>query len=351
MITMFQRITSLLLSLATLFSGLFGSGRAMMQNRAFDIALDTSTKEICDRIKAESDLDIEKMVTNLPDVNTPIKIVNTVFHIDTVAFRSKMYEIRDSYSQQHNDAMALLFYLIGAYFSGFERCDITLEPCGESQPNLYEFALNIYYVDGSEKLMTGAYYNAVTGEFFGNNQQGMANLGFDFNLNDMMVYAPINCWMRNFGFCLEYDLFCYTTPFFYYRTRRFKFDYAGKEWMIQIWKGKYLLANGAEVGVYNRDESKVGTYYDCASNDDLLKLSLDLYHGDELIFSRAEESHWWANGFKLMRNAYSADELTMKFTVEMKDAEMLQAFCKALDKNIYHDVTYSADGLKVMLTW
>ncbi len=348
---MFQRITSFLLSLITLFSGLSGSGHAMMQERVFDITLDAATQEICDRIKAESNLDIEKLVTNLPDLNNPIIFLNTVFHVDTAAFRNRMYEIRDEYSEQQNYAMSLLFYFVGAYFSGFEKCDITLEPCGEDKPGIYEFALNIVYASGEEKLMTGAFYNAATGEFFGDDQRGIATVGFNFNINDMLIYAPINCWMRNFGFCLEYDLFCYATPFFRYQTRRFKFDYAGREWMIQVWKGKYVIANGAEVGVYNRDKNKIGSYYDCAENEDLLKLSLDLYHGDELLFSLAEENHWWANGFKLMRNACSADELTMKFTVEMKDAGMLEAFCDALDRNLYHDVTYSVDGLKVTLTW
>lgn len=348
---MLQRIISFLLSLATLFSSMFGSGHAMMQDRTFDITLDTMTQEICDRIKNECELDIEKLVTNLPDLNTPVKIVNTVFHVDTVSFRNKMYEIRDYYSEQHNDAMALLFYLVGAYFSGFESCDITLEPYNNGNPDLYEFALNITYVEGTEKLMTGAYYNSRTGDFFGADDRGMATIGFNFNIEDMLIYAPINCWMRNFGFCFEYDLFCYTTPFFRYRTRRFKFDYAGKEWMIQVWKGKYVIANGAEVGIYNREKNKIGSYYDCAGDEDLLKFSLDLYHGEELIFSRTEENHWWANGFKLVRNACSADELTVKCTIEMKDAEMLQAFCKALDKNLYHDVSYSVDGLKVQIKW
>ena len=31
------------------------------------------------------------------------------------------------------------------------------------------------------------------------------------------------------------------------------FDYAGKTWMIELWKGQYGLETGCEIGVYNRD--------------------------------------------------------------------------------------------------
>lgn len=52
-----------------------------------------------------------------------------------------------------------------------------------------------------------------------------------------------------------------------------------------------------------------------------------------------------------MRHPCEAKDLTLTFTVEMKDEEMLRAFCDALERNLWHDVTYSTDGLKVSVTW
>lgn len=321
-----------------------------MEKRVFDVTIDAATKEICDRINDHCGLDIEKIVTNLPDLNKPVHIVNRVFHIDTVAFRERMYGLRDEYYAQNDRPMGLLCYFLGAYLSGFESCDITLEPT-DRFPGEYEFILNITYTQGTEKLYTGTFYDPATGEFHGRTDKGMSDIGFDFDLEEMLVYATVNCWMRDFGFCFGYDLFCYLTPFFRYRTRRFKFDYRGKEWMIQIWKGRYIIADGAEVGLYNRSPEKFGTYYDCASDDELLDMSFSLYHGDELLFSRDGQKHWWANGFKLMPKPCPADELTLAFTIEMKDEEMLEAFRGALERSPYRDFTYSADGLKVSVTW
>ena len=96
---------------------------------------------------------------------------------------------------------------------------------------------------------------------------------------------------------------------------------------------------------------KNATSYNCAGDDELLNISFSLYHGDELLFSCAEQKHWWANGFKLIRHPCEAKDLTLTFTAEMKDENMLQAFCGALERNLWHDVTYSTDGLKVSVTW
>jgi hypothetical protein len=121
--------------------------------------------------------------------------------------------------------------------------------------------------------------------------------------------------------------------------------------MIQAWKGMYVAANGAEIGVYNRTPGVIGTYYNCAGDEDMLNMGFDLYHDDELLFSRPESRHWWVNGFQLSKELYFADELTLKFTVEMKDEDMLAAFTRAVDREIHRDVKYSVDGLKVCLVW
>jgi hypothetical protein len=137
----------------------------------------------------------------------------------------------------------------------------------------------------------------------------------------------------------------------HYNTRRFKFDYDGLEWMVQIWKGNYLIANGAEVGLYNREPGKIGTYYDCAKDDRMIPMSMQLYAGDELLVEQEEQLHWWINGFRINGVHYPVSSLTLFFTFEMPNEEILNAFCKAIDKNIRKDVNYKVDGLKVIVAW
>ncbi len=344
-----KRLLSLILCAALLLSGVSLTAGAVSPAKTFPVTLDAQVKEICDEIKADSLLDIESMVTNLPDVSAPARVINKVMILDNGRFSEAMFALRDKCYAADQVTLGKVFYFIGAYFKTFTGCNIVIE---EQPDGRNEFIIYLTYEDGSvDALHSSAFYDPETGLFYGKDDKGMFDIGFNFEMSDMVVYATINCWMRNFGFCLAYDIFSYTTPFYYYNTRRFKFYYAGKEWMIQIWKGRYMVANGAEVGVYNRFPGLIGSYYNCVSDEDMLNMSFDLYHDDELLFSRPECKHWWINGFQLSKTLYDAGELTLKFTVEMKDEAMLKAFTKAVKRELHRDVTYQVDGLKVYLVW
>lgn len=344
-----RKITSVILVAAVFVSVFSVSGNAAFFRKTLPVTLDAGSKEICDYIKNNSYIDIEKMVTTLPDISAPARIIGAVSVIDTDVFSDFMFEMRDRCYEEDQVPLGKMFYFIGAYFKQFESCEIKLE---ESSENEYEFIIYLRYADGSvDALHSSAFYNPETNQFYGKDDRGILDIGFNFDMNEMIVYATVNSWMREFGFCLAYDIFTYTTPFFFYNTRRFKFYYKGKEWMIQAWKGIYVAANGAEVGVYNRYPGMFGTYYNCVDDEDMLNMSFELYHDDELLFARPESRHWWINGFQLSKDLYDADELTLKFTIEMKDEAMLKAFLRSVNRNIYRDVTYTVDNLKVYLTW
>ncbi|MBR5771678.1 MAG: DUF4474 domain-containing protein, partial [Clostridia bacterium] len=156
---------------------------------------------------------------------------------------------------------------------------------------------------------------------------------------------------RSFGFCLEYDLLCYALPMYRYNTRRFHFDYAGKEWMIQAWKGNYLITNGGEVGIYNREKGSVGTFYNVVSKDEQMDMSLQILHDGEVLVNIPEQNHWWVNGFNMSERLYNPHGLVLIATIVMKDEEMLKAFTQSIERNMWHDVSYSVDGLKVTIVW
>ena len=345
-----KKIFSLILTAVMAFSVFSASGNALFVSNSLPMTIDEQSKEICDIIKENSYVDIEQFVTSIPDLSAPARFMNKIAIIDLDVFCDLMFRLRDECYEKDEILPGKIFYFIGAYFKGFESAEVKLE---EQEDGIYEFIIYLKCADGDSIVLTsGGYYNPETGLFYGKDEKGMFDIGFNFDLNEMIVYATVNSWMRDFGFCLEYDLFCYTTPFFFYNTRRFKFYYAGKEWMIQAWKGLYIAANGAEVGVYNRTPlMPPGSYYNCADDDDMLNMSFDLYHGDELLFSRPESRHWWVNGFQLSKELYSAKELTLRFTIEMKDEAMLKAFLRSVDREIHRDVSYTVDGLKVCLTW
>ena len=328
----------------------FLTGRGFIEQEHFNFTADALLTEICDGVADKSGFDILMMVTRLPETKQYAEFVTETFRIDTTAIRNRFYELRYEQDAQGNWVMASVYYFLGMYFSVIEECNAYCVPLEEE--NCYEIYLKIVVKDGTEEtIATGVAVNTETNEVYGKDGKGIVATGYNFDYEELLLYAQVNAWMRDFGFTFLYDLFCYTTPFFFYDTRRIKFDYDGMEWMIQVWKGNYLVSNGAEVGIYNREPGSIGTYYDCATDEQMMDMSMKLYHGDDLLFERPEQLHWWITGFQISDRLYPANKLTLDFTVEMQSEEMLNAFCEAIDNHYRHDMEYTVDGLTVNVVW
>ncbi len=151
------------------------------------------------------------------------------------------------------------------------------------------------------------------------------------------------CWQKNFGFNEVYDAFAPITMM-YYDTVRTTFEYGGKEWMIQTWKGQYgVMFVGGEVGVYTRPLGSIGSHYVCADKEDWLYMETafmwDEYGTGEYraVFNRKYDKYWWATGFVVgfpngsLRKTLTEFRLVTHIT--FKDTEMADAFCKSFESN------------------
>lgn len=331
----------------------FLTGRAFFPEEHFNITVDAFTQELSNHIVEKTGVDLVSVATNLPNVSKPIDIATTVLNLDTEEIRKTFYNKRDELLRNGDDLMGYLYHFLGVYFSVITELEIYSAPV-ESRENTLELIMRFHFKDGAtEEFYPGVYINTETGEFTNRDDSGMFGSGFNFSLNEAITYATVNCWMRNFGFCVFYDIAANSMPLlFRYNTRRFHFDYNGLEWMIQIWKGNYVVANGGEVGLYNRDpNNKFGTFYNCANDEQMLEMSMQIYAGDTLLVNRPKQLHWWINGFNLSKTTYLPGSLTMKFSIRMTDEEMLKAFCEAIDRNVMKDVHYTVDGLTVYVIW
>ncbi len=138
----------------------------------------------------------------------------------------------------------------------------------------------------------------------------------------------------------------------YYDTKRIQFDYAGKDWMIQIWKGQYGITAGAEIGLYNKTDKIM--QYDCASNDELITMSFDFYNQNEYVFSRGPEKHWWLTGFKVF-HAGVPMAIDLDIVLEFPDVQMANAFeqgLKEVAKTSFLDpITYTRTAKTFKIHW
>lgn len=218
------------------------------------------------------------------------------------------------------------------------------------EENVYRLCYD--FVDYSGTVVEIRTYMIVdknTGDVYNENNTGMLGLGFDYNLNTYVTTTPVDVWQRNFGYSIAYDILG-EWIFMDCNTLRIKFEYGGKDWMVQLWKGDYAfnLLVGGEIGLYNKEKT-TPLQYDCASTEDELKMTMQIHHGDELLVDMDERIHWWMMGLKFMEYV-PAEELTLSGTIEFKDEVMKDAFMASASQ-FTDELQVEANGNTVSLIW
>lgn len=220
----------------------------------------------------------------------------------------------------------------------------------EGQENVYAFYAD--YVNNKGEVVvvySGAIYDKNTGKVYGINDDGMLGIGFDYNVKNFVVTTPVHSWQRSFGYTIFYDIIG-EMGFMNCDTVRIKFEHGGKHWMFQLWKGNYAfeLSNGAEIGIYNK-QNKNDLMYDCATDEEMLEMSVALSHGDNVLVDIEEKRHWWICGFDF-GNPIPRDELLLEGTIKFEDAEMMEKFMEAA-KEYSDEMTVTAEDSKVTIIW
>ena len=179
-------------------------------------------------------------------------------------------------------------------------------------------------------------------------------MSYKFNPDGNFYYTNDDPWQRALGFTEAYDV---AAPFvsMYLDTIRCKFRYDNKDWMIQFWKGQYgYVFVGAEIGVYTKPTSRTTEFYDCASDEDSLYMSMTCYRNGEEIFTRDYSRYWWCTGFVpgTLKSFSDRSELMVKCRITVKDYKMLLAFTGSLKENGFIDgEDFKTSGLDVFFTW
>jgi hypothetical protein len=179
----------------------------------------------------------------------------------------------------------------------------------------------------------------------------LAPFGFKYEPYQDIFYSLLNSWQRDFGYCRLYDEA--TAPLsMIIDCEPIRFEYAGKRWMIEFWKGQYGMTTGGEVGIYYTDGPELnipgvfnGTFYYCVKDEDRINMSFALRKNGNLLFTR-HGYHWWLTGFKLGEFSHP-EELTMDIMLDLYDKEMVNAFVDALKKVGYKENEFAVHGRRV----
>lgn len=197
-------------------------------------------------------------------------------------------------------------------------------------------------------------------------------LSYQYSYIDDYYYTnDKEAWQYNFGYGPLYDI---AAPYILleYDYVRVFFEYEGKDWMIQLWKGQYgLIFYGSEIGIYNKPHSEepdnLFTFYACPPEEDWVKMEMTLYHqkldGSYVReFTRPYGDYWWCTGFKdgHLRIEEPADELRVVGRLTLKSEEMAKLFTDGLlecgfkqvdSKDKVSDDSFYTEGSDVYLQW
>jgi hypothetical protein len=124
-----------------------------------------------------------------------------------------------------------------------------------------------------------------------------------------------------------------------YDCEPIRFEYGGKRWLIELWKGQYGMTTGCEIGIYTTKEGAFKPVdeilYDCASDEDILPMAFIVKKNNRVLFKRSAV-HWWLTGF-ILGEFSEPYELSMDIAITFKDKAMLNSFAKALVELGYID--------------
>ncbi len=204
---------------------------------------------------------------------------------------------------------------------------------------------------------------------------GLSKMGYDVIGLKPYIYNndKEDCFQAEFGYNPLYD-FGANLIDFSIETTKLDFDYEGKEYRIQLWKGQYISGEigtvGGEIGVYTR---KPGTgialdHYNCAAEDDWVKMEMTIFwdefdNGEYLPqFTRNYNDFWWCTGFVdgQLKNRRDSNTMRLLGRITWETEEQAQLFAEAMSNKGFTEVeefspydidTFKIHGKDVIFLW
>lgn len=177
--------------------------------------------------------------------------------------------------------------------------------------------------------------------------------GFSYHPDCDIITSRLDAPQRGFGYRHLYDR---TASHFHmvFHCEPIYFDYQGRTWMIEFWKGQYGINIGGEIGIYHADgiippERFEQTVFHAVSENELLPLSMELCFKGKPLFC-LNRPHWWLTGFCTGRYA-DPEDLSMNISITFPKEEMMNCFTKALLYTGYSSCDICICGLSVSFTF
>ena len=105
--------------------------------------------------------------------------------------------------------------------------------------------------------------------------------GFRYMASQDIITSRIDAFQRKLGYCTLYDKTALTFHMVFDALPVY-FNYHGRTWLIEFWKGQYGINTGGEIGIYYADgiiprSERESTLFQCVEDKDMLGLSFNLF--------------------------------------------------------------------------
>lgn len=157
-------------------------------------------------------------------------------------------------------------------------------------------------------------------------------LGYYYVLPQDLFTTRINAWQRDFGYCALYDK---AAPHFHmiFDSLPVYFNYQGKTWLLELWKGQYGINTGCEIGLYYANHileprEYNNTLFQSVENTDMISMSFTLYR-NHIDIARISGKHWWSTAF-CMGCFSQSTALSLWASLTFPTTEMAIAFVEGL---------------------
>lgn len=182
------------------------------------------------------------------------------------------------------------------------------------------------------------------------------------------IYEPLqdifatrlNAPQKLFGYTTFYDL---SAPLFnmVFDYETIYFDYDGRTWLIEMWKGQYGINSGCELGIYYADtlvspDDYKTTHFHAVEEKDMPDISLKLHRYTKIATTFPTQlgylkfHHWWLTIFKMGVFSHP-DQLFVNTSIRFKNYPMLYSFLDSFEATMPPDTEYHLNGLNLYFTF
>lgn len=181
----------------------------------------------------------------------------------------------------------------------------------------------------------------------------LETFGFAYDEKADFFYSIMDPWQKELGYCNMYDEAAPALSMIF-DSEPIYFDYEGKHWLIEFWKGQYGITTGGEIGIYNTDNDGIiipglfnGRFYKVVDESNYLDMAFTLYKKNKILIKQ-RGIHWWLTGFLLGEFSHP-HELKMNIEIYFHSKNMLLAFVDGLVDAGYNKSDFSINNNTVYI--